>query len=128
VRVLLDTHILLWWLNDPNRLPRNVYAVLNDPDNDVLFSVASIWELAIKASLRRPDFEIDPGRIVEAALDNGFLELPVRISAALRVATLPFHHRDPFDRLLVAQAITEPAIFYTADSVLGAYSELVKCI
>jgi PIN domain nuclease of toxin-antitoxin system len=128
VRLLLDTHILLWALIEPNRLSAEFHAVLEDPNNEVLFSAASVWEMSIKAALGRADFQVAPARIVEAAQDTGFVELLVRAPAALQVATLPYHHRDPFDRLLVAQAMTEPAALYTADTQLQAYSTLVVCI
>jgi PIN domain nuclease of toxin-antitoxin system len=128
VRLLLDTHILLWALIEPNRLSAEFHAVLEDPNNEVLFSAASVWEMSIKAALGRADFQVAPARIVEAAQDTGFVELPVRAPAALQVAALPHHHRDPFDRLLVAQAMTEPAALYTADTQLQAYSTLVVCI
>jgi PIN domain nuclease of toxin-antitoxin system len=125
VRLLLDTHILLWALIEPTRLTAEMHALLEDPEHEVLFSAASVWEMAIKASLGRADFGVSLETIVEAALATGFVELPVRSAAAMRVATLPLHHRDPFDRLLVAQAMTEPAVLYTADAQLEAYSELV---
>jgi len=83
--------------------------------------------LSIKAALGRADLRVAPATIVEAAQATGFIELPVR-AAALKVAALPHHHRDPFDRLLVAQAMTEPAALYTADAQLCSYSELVVCI
>jgi len=125
VRLLLDTHILLRALIEPTKLNRETHAVLEDPQHEVLFSAASIWEMAIKAALGRADFGVSPEAIVEAAKASGFVELAVRSAAAARVATLPHHHRDPFDRLLVAQAMTEPAALYTADAQLEAYSELV---
>ncbi len=125
MRLLLDTHVLLWALIEPDRLDPGLCDLLESPDHVVLFSAASIWEMSIKAALGRADFLVSPDRIVAAALDAGFEELPVRSAAALAVATLPHHHRDPFDRLLVAQAITEPARLYTADAALTAYSELV---
>jgi PIN domain nuclease of toxin-antitoxin system len=93
-----------------------------------MFSAASIWEIAIKSALGRSDFRVAPARIAEVALESGFVELPVRVPAALRVAALPHHHRDPFDRLLVAQAMCEPAVLYTADPQLAAYSELVELV
>lgn len=126
MRVLLDTHILLWALIDPGRLSGEVREVIENPANEVLFSSASIWEIAIKAGLGRAEFAVEPAEIVAAALDSGFVELPVHSAAAIKVATLPPHHRDPFDRLLVAQAMTEPAVLYTADAKLPAYSELVR--
>jgi PIN domain nuclease of toxin-antitoxin system len=125
VRLLLDTHILLWALIEPTKLTAELRALLDDPEHEVLFSAASIWEMAIKASLGRADFQVSVETIVEAARTTGFVELPVRSAAAQRVVTLPHHHRDPFDRLLIAQAMTEPAILYTADAQLQAYSELV---
>lgn len=128
MRVLLDTHILLWALIEPTRLKAKIRVVLEDPEHQVLFSAASVWEMAIKAALGRGDFRVSPAAVVQEAQEAGFIELPVRTPAALRVATLPHHHRDPFDRLLVAQAMTEPATLYTADAKLKAYSELVVCV
>ncbi len=128
MRILLDTHILLRALIEPARLSEEGRAALETRDNEVLFSAASVWEISIKAALHRPDFLVSPETVVEAALTSGFAELPVRSAAALKVASLPQHHRDPFDRLLVAQAMTEPAVLYTADMQLKAYSELVVCL
>ncbi len=125
MRLLLDTHILLWALIEPDRLKPETRSLLENPDHEVLFSAASVWEIAIKAALGRADFLVSPDEIVEAARHSGFVELPVRSGAASKVASLPHHHRDPFDRLLVAQAMTEPAALYTADAQLEAYSELV---
>ena len=99
--------------------------MLEDPSEDVLFSAASLWEISIKAALGRADFKVAPREILSAALEVGFVELPVRSAAALMVTDLPLIHRDPFDRLLVAQALTEPARLYTADAALEPYSELV---
>jgi len=125
VRLLLDTQILLWALIEPGKLKPETRRLLEDPEHEVLFSVASIWEMAIKAALGRADFQVSPDAIVEAARASGFVELPVRSAAALKVASLPHHHHDPFDRLLVAQAMTEPARLCTADAQLEAYSEMV---
>jgi PIN domain nuclease of toxin-antitoxin system len=126
MRLLLDTHILLWVISEPERLEASARAAILDTDNDVLFSAASIWEIAIKTALRREEFKADPNAVVEEALDLGFGELPVTSAIAARVADLPLIHGDPFDRLLVAQAIAEPAILYTSDTRLPAYSELVR--
>jgi PIN domain nuclease of toxin-antitoxin system len=128
VRILVDTNVLLWAVIDPGRLSHSVRSALEDPGNEVLFSAASIWEIAIKKSLGRADFRVQPSEIIDEAVASGFVELPVNSSAALKVADLPFHHRDPFDRLLVAQAITQPAALYTADAQLAAYSELVVVV
>lgn len=128
MRVLLDTHVLLWALITPRQLNKEIRGILKATDNEVMFSAASIWEIAIKSGLRRMNFRVAPEEIAEAAIESGFVELPVRAAAAAYVAKLPAHHRDPFDRLLIAQAITEPAMLYTADAQLEIYSELVRRI
>jgi PIN domain nuclease of toxin-antitoxin system len=128
MRILLDTHVLLWAISDPDRLDAETAQALADTANEVLFSAASIWEIAIKYRLGRPDFAHEPGEIVYTAIETGFIELPVRAATAAMLATLPQLHRDPFDRLLIAQAIAEPAMLFTADCQLAAYSDLVKHI
>jgi PIN domain nuclease of toxin-antitoxin system len=128
MRLLLDTHVLLWAVGVSRRLPADVRAVLQDPRNQVYFSAASIWEIAIKQSKGLADFDFRPEQIAAVAFESGFSELPIRWQAASAVARLPMHHRDPFDRLLVAQAMTEPLALYTADLRLGVYSELVHLI
>jgi PIN domain nuclease of toxin-antitoxin system len=128
MRLILDTNILIRALIDPSKLNAETRAVLEDPEHEVFFSSASIWEIAIKFALGRADFKVSPQEIVESAEASGFIELPVRSPAALKVATLPHLHRDPFDRLLVAQAMTEPAQLYTTDKELTRYSELVVCV
>jgi PIN domain nuclease of toxin-antitoxin system len=126
MRILLDTHVLIWALIEPQRLAATTRRLLEDAGNEILFSAASIWEIAIKISLGRADFQIEPSEIIDAAISSGFTELPVHAHVALQVSSLPPHHRDPFDRLLIAQAMTEPALFYTADRQLDPYSELVR--
>jgi PIN domain nuclease of toxin-antitoxin system len=128
MRLLLDTHVLLWALISPKQLAKKARSEIENPANDVLFSAASIWEIAVKWALKKIDFTITPDEILTVAIESGFQELPVRSTAAAYVAKLPPHHRDPFDRLLIAQAVTEPVILYTADLQLEVYSELVHCI
>ena len=128
MRLLLDTHVLLWALTAPQQLGITARSDIENRDNEVLFSAASIWEIAIKSALNRVDFSISADTIAGAALQIGFAELPVRSTAAARVASLAPHHRDPFDRILIAQAITEQAALYTADTQLAQYSELVHVI
>ena len=128
MRLLLDTHLLLWALAEPDRLDATTRTALEDANNEVLFSAASLWEIAIKAGLGRSDFAFDPQQILRAAEQTGFVELPVCSAAAILVAKLPPHHRDPFDRLLIAQAMSEPVRFYTADPLLPPYSELVTLV
>ena len=122
---LLDTNVLLAALLAPERLPQEVAAGLSDPANTVYFSAASIWEIAIKHSLDRADFDFSPQDIHRLALGTGFTELMVKGEDCYPVASLPWHHRDPFDRLLVAQAQSLPAYLLTTDRVLKQYSELV---
>ena len=118
-RILLDTHMLIWALDETSRLPKEVREAIQEPENEELFSSASIWEIAIKTRLRRADFSERPEWIAMEAIDVGFTELPI-------VADLPMHQQDPFDRIIVAQAMTEPAHLYTVDRKLAPYSELVR--
>jgi PIN domain nuclease of toxin-antitoxin system len=128
MRILLDTHVLVWAVAEPGRIDAEITQALKSRDNDVLFSAVSIWEIAIKYRLGRPDFRQEPNDIQKAALRTGFIEVPLRAATAALVARLPLIHRDPFDRLLVAQAMAEPATLYTADRGLADYSELVQVI
>ena len=122
---LLDTNVLLAALLAPERLPSEVTADLTDASNTVYFSAASIWEIAIKRSLNRVDFDFSPEDIHQLALATGFTELPVKGEDCYPLVNLPWHHRDPFDRLLVAQAQSLPAYLLTTDGLLSQYSELV---
>jgi PIN domain nuclease of toxin-antitoxin system len=122
---LLDTNILLAALLAPERLPSEVAAGLSDSSNTVYFSSASIWEVAIKRSLKREDFDFSPEDIHRLALTTGFSELMVKGEDCYPLTDLPWHHRDPFDRLLIAQAQSLPAYLLTTDGLLSQYSELV---
>jgi PIN domain nuclease of toxin-antitoxin system len=122
MRLLLDTHIFCWWFYEPERLSRSALRVIRGAEK-VFVSSASIWEVAIKARLGKID--ADPQELFDQIEVNGFHELPVWSRHALLVATLPLHHTDPFDRLLITQAISEPMHFITADPQLKQYSELV---
>jgi len=126
--LLLDTHVLLRGLDAPERLPREIVGQLESPEPTVYFSAASIWEIAIKASLGKIDFPYSPEAIAQAARDTGFVELPVRAEHGAKVAQLPLHHRDPFDRLLIAQSLLLPAQLLTADAALVPYTELVRLV
>lgn len=123
MRALLDTHVFLWWISDDPRLSPGARAVLVDGDSDVHFSVASAWEIAIKVRLGR--IKLPKG--LEAFLSkqiemNSFTVLPVQLRHALRVAALPAHHKDPFDRLLVAQAQAEKLVLVSADPAIARYA------
>lgn len=126
--LLLDTHVLLWTLAAPERLPQDVVAQIESPETTVYFSVASVWEIAIKTARGKIDFQYTPEDIAQAARDTGFVELPVSAAHGAKVAHLPPHHRDPFDRLLIAQVLLMPAQLLTADSALVPYSELVRLV
>jgi PIN domain nuclease of toxin-antitoxin system len=128
MRILLDTHVLLWSLDQPERLPNDLRDTLCRRENEVYFSAASIWEIAIKTGLKRFDFNCRPDDIAAAARETGLTELPVLASQASQVAQLPPIHGDPFDRLLIAQAMTVRARFVTAGAILSRYGALVQVI
>jgi len=125
---LLDTNILLAALIAPESLPVDVQTQLSAPSNRILYSAASLWEIAIKCSLGRETFNFRPEDIQQLALDTGFTELPILSNHCHRVANLPWHHRDPFDRLLVCQALAIPAYLLTTDAMLARYSDLVEVV
>jgi len=127
-RLLLDTNVLLASLLSPYRLPKTTQTVLTDPQHTILFSAVSLWEIAIKSSLRRPDFDFEPQDIYQLAQETGFTELPMESIHTFLLASLPWYHKDPFDRLLVAQAMTLPARLLTTDAALVPYTPLVDCI
>jgi len=125
MRLLLDTHIFLWAVAGSALLKPAARKLIDDAD-EVHVSTASIWEVAIKAKLGKID--VDPNELVAAIEPSGFLELPVSALHAAGVANLELHHNDPFDRLLVAQAMAEPLKLVTVDEVLGRYSDLVLVV
>ena len=125
MRLLLDTHIFLWAVAGNPLLKPAVRRVIESADQ-VYVSAASIWEVAIKARLGK--IEVDPDELVTAIEASGFIELPVRAAHAAGVAKLALHHSDPFDRLLVAQALAEPLKLLTADAVLAKYSDIVLLV
>ncbi len=128
MRLLLDTHILLWALDTPDRLPQSLKMQLESPSVEVYFSAASIWEIAIKSALGKIKFHYSAKEIADGAGMTGFIEIPVSSEHAAGVAHLPMIHTDPFDRLLIAQALAMPARFVTADTMLAGYSELVDWV
>lgn len=121
MRLLLDTHLLLWAAARSKRLPREARELLENDDNDVYYSAASIWEIAIKSSLRRRDFRIDLAQLLDTLPEMGLIELPITAVHAAGVARLPPIHRDPFDRLLIAQSLVEPLTLLTNDGLLDRY-------
>ncbi len=121
MKLLLDTHLLLWAANEPKRLPKAARALIEDLGNDLLFSAASMWEITIKGSLGRKDFQVNARLLRRGLLDNGYSELPITSEHAINVDHLPATHKDPFDRILVAQATVEGITLLTNDRKLANY-------
>ncbi|NIY76911.1 type II toxin-antitoxin system VapC family toxin [Thalassospira sp. HF15] len=128
MKLLLDTQLILWAAKDSDRLSLEAREIISDPDNELLFSPINIWEITIKNALRRQDFKANPRLIRRAMLDNGYLELPMHSEHAITVDTLPAVHKDPFDRILIAQAKAEGILLLTADSLLEQYGEPVRVV
>lgn len=128
MRVLLDTHLLLWAAARSRRLSREARRLLEDARNEVHYSAVSLWEIAIKLDLRRADFRLDIALLRPALSEMGFVELPVTGAHAERLVGLPPIHKDPFDRMLVAQSLSEPLVLLTNDEVLAGYGEVVKVV
>jgi PIN domain nuclease of toxin-antitoxin system len=126
VKLLLDTQILLWAAGQPERLSASARKLLNNPRNELLFSAASLWEITIKKTLGREDFRVEPRLLRRGLLDNGYEELPVTSEHAVNVDGLPPLHKDPFDRLLIAQATTEGVTLVTSDAQLARYPGPVR--
>ena len=120
-RLLLDTHLLLWAALFPERLPEKADRLMRDTANTLYFSTASIWEISIKLSRPRQDLEIDVQEWRAGMLDNGYQELVITSLHAMDVRNLPDLHKDPFDRLLLAQAMREDLTLVTADALLASY-------
>jgi PIN domain nuclease of toxin-antitoxin system len=125
MKLLLDTHLLLWAagsdVTSTGGPSAEAAALIDDPANELLFSAASIWEITIKNGLGREDFKADPHLLRRGLLDNGYSELPITSAHAVTVGSLPNHHKDPFDRLLVAQATVEGITLVTSDPVAATY-------
>ncbi len=128
MRLLLDTHIILWALTDDPRLSIRVRELLLDPHHDVFFSAASVWEIAIKRTLRRVDMPLSAEEALKLFHDAGYEELSISSTHAALVETLPQIHADPFDRLLVAQALSEPMRLITHDQIIARYSNTIMLI
>ena len=119
MKFLLDTHLLLWAAAEPRRLSKRARALIDNPDNDLLFSAASLWEVAIKQGLGRGDFKVDARLLRRGLLDNGYSELPIISDHVVAIDSLPPIHKDPFDRILVAQATVEGVTLLTIDSLVS---------
>lgn len=128
MKLLIDTHLLLWAAAGDRRIPRAAREAMADPDNDLIFSIASLWEIAIKRGLRQADFEADPRLLRRGAIDNGYRELPILGEHAVAVGALPLIHKDPFDRMLISQAQVEGMVLLTMDKVLVRYPAPVRLV
>ena len=128
MKLLLDTHLLLWAAGQPNRLSAMALKLIKAPANELLFSAGSIWEVAIKRGLGRSDFQADPRLLRRGLLDNGYGELPILSDHVVALDSLPPIHKDPFDRLLVAQATVEGITLLTADSIVAKYPGPVRLV
>jgi PIN domain nuclease of toxin-antitoxin system len=128
MRLLLDTHILLWGALEPERLSRVALSLIESPDNEMVFSALSIWEIAIKTGLGRTDFRIDAGTLRRNLFDNGYAELAVTGAHAAMLAGLPPIHEDPFDRMLVAQTIVEGFTLLTSDPMVAKYPGSIRLV
>ncbi len=126
MRILLDTHVLIWALVDPSRLPNAAVDAISDMANEVFFSPVNLWEIAIKFGLDKPGFLFEPGAILTGCFNAGFTEMPLFSGVVVEVARLPQIHADPFDRLLIFQARMIGARLYTLDRQLPDYGEPVE--
>lgn len=126
MKVLLDTHVLLWASGVPERLTQEARDLIEHPDTELIFSAASIWEVAIKSGLGRDDFRVDARLLRRGLLENGYTELAITGSHAVAVESLPPLHKDPFDRMLVAQAQVEGIMLLTADPAVASYGGSVR--
>ncbi|MGE6742272.1 type II toxin-antitoxin system VapC family toxin [Allorhizobium pseudoryzae] len=128
MKVLADTHTLAWFAEDAAELTADMRAIIEDDENILFFSSASIWELAIKKALKKVNFRLEPRTLHRALLINGFEELSVTSFHALLVETLPPIHKDPFDRLLIAQATHEDMLLLTSDATVAQYEGPIRLV
>ena len=128
MKLLLDTHIVLWAAGQPEKLSESARTLLTTPENALFFSVASMWEIVIKRGLGRDDFKVNPRRLRKMLIANGYNELSVDAEHVFTVETLPLRHKDPFDRLLLAQAKTEGMLLLTVDASVLQYQESVLAV
>jgi len=128
MKLLLDTHLLLWAAAEPRRLSKQARALIDNPDNDLLFSAASLWEVASKQGLGRDDFKVNARLLRRGLLDNGYSELPIISDHVVAIDSLPPIHKDPFDRILVAQATVEGVTLLTIDSAVSQYPGPIRAV
>lgn len=125
---LLDTHLLLWAAGAPEKLSAKALALISDEKSGLMFSAASLWEVAIKSQLGRADFTADPRQLRRGLLDNGYTELAIDISHTIATLDLPLTHKDPFDRILVAQARVEGLVLLSSDATVAGFGAPVELV
>lgn len=128
MKLLLDTHLLLWTITDDDRLSVQARELIDDDSNELHFSVVNIWETAIKHNLGRESFLFEPRRVRRSLLEHGFHEIEITSEHAILTGELPRLHRDPFDRLLIAQAMLEDAVLLTSDQAITRYSGSIRLV
>jgi PIN domain nuclease of toxin-antitoxin system len=125
---LFDTHLLIWAANEPEKLSSKAVALITNPENELLFSAASMWEIAIKNGLGRADFKVNARLLRRGLLDNDYSELTITSAHAVFVEGLPLIHQDPFDRILIAQATVEGITLLTADAIVAKYPGAIEFV
>jgi PIN domain nuclease of toxin-antitoxin system len=126
MKLLLDTHLLIWSAWTPRRISSAARSLISSTDNELIFSAASQWDIAIKQAMEKDDFEVDARVLRRGLLDNGYGELPVNGDHAVAIRALPLIHKDPFDRILIAQATIEGITLLTADPIVARYPGPIK--
>jgi len=128
VKLLLDTHLLLWAAGQPDRLSKTARDLIEAEGSELIFSTASLWEIVIKRALGREDFKVDPRLLRRGLLDNGYTELPIASEHVVAIDALPPLHKDPFDRVLLAQVLVEGVLLLTTDEVVACYPAPVRAV
>ena len=128
MKLLLDTHLLLWAAGQPDRLSKTARDLIEAEGSELIFSAASLWEIVIKRGLGREDFKVDARLLRRGLLDNGYTELPIASEHVVAIDSLPPLHKDPFDRVLIAQAVVEGVILLTTDEVVACYPAPVRAV
>lgn len=128
MKILLDTHLLLWTASDAKQLSNAARTLIEEPLSEIFFSAASLWEIVIKQSLGRDDFQVDSRILRRELLDNGYIELPITSEHTLAIYDLPLIHKDPFDRILIAQSRVEGILLLTSDHIVAQYSGSIRLV
>lgn len=128
MKLLLDTHLLLWAAGEPDRLSKPARDLIDAEGSELIFSTASLWEIVIKRGLGREDFKVDARLLRRGLLDNGYGELPIASEHVVAIDTLPPLHKDPFDRVLIAQALVEGIVLLTTDEAVACYPAPVRAV